>query len=132
MATKTYDAKSVSVIVNGVYLTGFGESTMVEIEKSEDNYETKVGAQGDVIRAKINNNTGTMTVTLQQSSPHVAYLDGLANSGKLVPITVISNNDPKETSSATEAYVTKPATRTYGSSAEEREFSIMCLDLKIE
>ena len=47
----TFDAKSVTVTVGGVYLTGFAES-MVEIEKDEDNYEVKVGAQGDTVTVR--------------------------------------------------------------------------------
>lgn len=97
MAATTYDSKAVSVIVGGVYLTGFSED-MVEVEKDEDNFEVKVGAQGDTVRTKVNNPLGTATVTLQQTSPQVAYLDGLANSGKLVPVTIINAGPPKRPS----------------------------------
>ncbi|KEQ22876.1 phage structural protein [Paenibacillus tyrfis] len=128
---KTYSAKDVSVIVDGVYLTGFGES-MVEVEKSESNFEPKVGAQGDVVRAQVHNNLGTIKVTLQQLSPQISYLDRLANSGKLVPVSVIYSGTPKETSSATEAYVTKPAGRKYSKETEDREYEFQCLDLKME
>ncbi|MCZ8518885.1 phage structural protein [Paenibacillus caseinilyticus] len=126
---RTYDARSVSVIVAGQYLTGFGED-MVEVEKSEDGYEVRVGAQGDPIRARVNDETGEIRVTLLPTSPQVPFLDRLANSGQLVSITVISR-DPQERSSATQAYVTKPATRTYGKSAEDREYVFQCLDLKM-
>jgi hypothetical protein len=130
MANKTYDAKSVSVIVNGVYLTDLGES-MVEIEKDEDNYSVAVGAQGDTVRSKVNNNLGTITVTLQQTSPQIAYMDKLANSGALFPISVTSAGDPKEVASATEAFIKKPAARTYGNEAEDREYEIQALDLQM-
>jgi hypothetical protein len=124
----TYDAKSVSVIVDTVYLTGFAES-MVECEKDEENFEVKVGAQGDVIRTKVNNPLGTISVTLQSTSPQVAYLDKLANSGKLVPISVINAGPPKETVTVTEAFVKKPASRSYGNEAEDREYEFQCLDM---
>ena len=91
-----------------------------------------MGAQGDVARAKVNNNLGTIKITLQQTSPFVAYLDRLANSGKLVAVSVIAAGDPKEVNSATEAYVKKPADRTYSKSIEDREYEIQCLDLKME
>ncbi|MDQ0876764.1 hypothetical protein QFZ77_005423 [Paenibacillus sp. V4I3] len=131
MSTKTYDPKSVSVIVDGTYLTGFSED-IVEVEKDEDNYEVKVGAQGDTARAKINNQLGTIKVTLQHTSPQIPYMDGLANSGKLVPVTVINAGTTRETSSATEAYVSKPAARKYGNAVEDREYEIKCMDLKME
>jgi hypothetical protein len=131
VTTKTYDAKSVSVIVNGVFLTGFSES-VVEIEKDEDNFEAKVGAQGDVVRAKVNNPLGTVKVTLLQDSPQLAMLDRLANTGALVPLSVMYAGDPKETTTATEAYLKKPAARKYAKSAEDREYEFQCLDLKME
>ncbi|QOS97551.1 DUF3277 family protein [Brevibacterium sp. JNUCC-42] len=131
MATKTYDPKNVSIIVNGVHITGLGEG-MVEISKDEDNYETKVGAQGDTIRVKINNKLGTVKITIQQTSPQLSFLEKLANTGEMVPISVISSNDPKEVSSATEAYVKKNPDRKYGKDAEDREYELQALDLKME
>ena len=128
MAATTYDSKAVSVIVGGVYLTGFSED-MVEVEKDEDNFEVKVGAQGDTVRTKVNNPLGTATVTLQQTSPQVAYLDGLANSGKLVPVTIINTGPPKETITVTEAFIKKPASRTYGNEAEDREYEFVLMDM---
>ncbi|MBW7452441.1 phage structural protein [Paenibacillus sepulcri] len=125
---KTFDPMNVSVIVAGTYLTGFGES-MVEAEQSENNYEVKVGAQGDKLRTKTNNNTGTITVTLQATSPQVAYLDRLANSGQIVPITVINAGPPKETITSVEAYVNKPAARTYGTDIDDREYEFQCMDI---
>jgi len=126
----TYDAKSVSVIVGGVYLTGFGES-MVTVAKDEENWETSVGAQGDVVRSRVNNPLGTITVSLQQTSPQVEYLDRLAKTGETVPISVISAGPPKETATSTAAYVKKPADRAYGSSAEDREYEFQCMDLDV-
>ncbi|MCR8636182.1 MULTISPECIES: DUF3277 family protein [Paenibacillus] len=131
MSTKTYDPKNVAITVNGVYITGLGES-MVEITKDENSYETKVGALGDVVRTKINNSLGTIKITLQQTSPQLSYLDTLANSGKVVPISIISSNDPKETTSVTEAFLKKPADRKYGKEAEDREYEFQALDLKME
>ncbi len=124
----TFDAKSVTVTVGGVYLTGFSES-MVEIEKDEDNYEVKVGAQGDTVRTKINNPLGTITVTLLQTSPQVAYLDKLANTGELVPVSVINVGPPKETVTVSEAFIKKPAARSYGNEAEDREYEFQCMDM---
>jgi len=128
LATTSYDAKSVSIIVGGTYLTGLAE-TMVVVSKDEDGFETTVGAQGDVVRSKVNNPLGTITVTLQQTSPQIAYLDSLAKTGALVSVSVINAGPPKETATATQAYLKKPADRTYGASAEDREYEFQCMDL---
>ncbi|UVI28168.1 DUF3277 family protein [Paenibacillus spongiae] len=127
----TFDAKAVTVTVGGVYLTGFADS-MVEIEKDEDNWEVKVGAQGDTVRTKVNNPLGTISVTLLQTSPQVAYLDRLANTGELVPISVINAGPPKESVTVTEAFIKKPAPRAYGNEAEDREYEFQCMDIRFD
>lgn len=127
---KTYDPMDLTVTVNGVYLTGFAED-MAEFEKDEDGYEVKVGAQGDVVRSKVNNPLATLSITLLPSSPQVAMLDQLAKSGELVPVSIIYNGDPKETITTTEAYIKKPAARAYGTEAEDREYELQCLDADI-
>lgn len=127
MATTTYDPQDLTVMVNGVYLTGYSED-MAEFEKDEDGYEVKVGAQGDVARSKINNPLATLSITLLPSSPQVSMLDKLAISGELVPVSIIYNGDPKETITVTEAYIKKPAARSYGTEAGDREYEVQCLD----
>jgi len=127
VATTTYDPQDLTVMVNGVYLTGFSED-MAEFEKDEDGYEVKVGAQGDVARSKINNPLATLSITLLPSSPQVSMLDKLAISGELVPVSIIYNGDPKETITVTEAYIKKPAARSYGTEAGDREYEVQCLD----
>lgn len=130
MAGTTYDPKDLTVTVGGVFLTGFSED-MAEFEKDEENWTTKVGAQGDVVRSKVNNPLATLTITLLATSPQVPYLDGLGKSGKLVPISVIYNGQPKESITITEAFIKKPATRTYGNEVEDREYEIQCMDAEI-
>ncbi|MEK4520013.1 phage protein [Paenibacillus sp. FSL H8-0122] len=127
---KTYDSMDVTTIVDGVFLTGFGED-LVTVAKDEEQYTTAVGAQGDVVRNKVNNPLGTITVTLQRTSPQVQYLDGLANSGQLVPVSVIFSGTPKETNIATQAYLKKPADREYGSEAGDKSYEFQCLDLSM-
>lgn len=131
MSATTYDPQDVTVIVGGNYLTGFGED-MVEIEKDEDGYEVKVGAQGDVARTKINNPLATVKVTLLSTSPLVPVMDKLARTGELVPVSVIHNGTPKETVTVTEAFVKKPAARSYGNEVGDREYELQCLDIEIQ
>lgn len=127
---KTYDPMDVTTIVGGVYLTGYGED-LVSVVKDEEQFTVAVGAQGDVTRSKVNNPLGTITVTLQRTSPQVPYLDGLANSGKLVPVSVVYAGTPKETNISTQAYLKKPADREYGAEAGDKTYEFQCLDLSM-
>lgn len=128
MAIASYDAKSVSVIVDGVYITGFAEGSFVEAEKMEDTFQTSVGAQGDVGISEVNNPIGTITVTLQQTSPSVAYLNRLAASKRIVPVWVISNNTPREKIGGTQARVLRPAQSTFSNAIESRAFQFQVFD----
>lgn len=128
MAIGRYDAKDVALTVDGVFITGFADGTFIEAEKDEDNMDTAVGAQGDVVDSTVNNPLGTITVTLQQTSPSVSYLTQLANSGEHVPVYIISNNEPKEKIGGSEARIRKPASVSFSDTAESREFEITVYD----
>ncbi|BFH10697.1 DUF3277 family protein [Paenibacillus melissococcoides] len=133
MATSTnYDAMDVTVTVDGTFITGFSEGSMVEGEKDEDNFAASVGAQGDVVVSEVNNPLGTITITLQQTSPSVSFLNQLANAKKMVPVWVIYNGTPKEKFGGSRARVKKPATSSFSNEAEDREFEIQVFDYTVE
>jgi hypothetical protein len=123
-----FDAKSVTVTVNGTFITGFADGTFVQGEKDEDNFTTSVGAQGDVVVNEVNNPLGTVTITIQQTSPSVAYLNGLANSKEFVPVWVISNNSPKEKFGGSKCRVKKPSSSSFSNEDEDREYEIQVFD----
>lgn len=128
MAITSYDAKNVTVIVDGVYITGFSEGSFIECEKAEDTFQTSVGAQGDVGISEVNNPIGNITITLQQTSPSVTYLNRLASSKRIVSVWVISNNTPREKVGGTQARVLRPAQSTFSNSIESRAFQLQVFD----
>lgn len=129
--TYTYDAALVTLVVDGRFITGFAEGSMVEAEKDEDNFEAKVSAQGDVGVAKRNNSLGTITVTLMQGSPDVLYLNSLANSGKEFATWAQSNGENAEKVGGTRAMVKKPADIAFSDEIEDREFEIQVFDYTV-
>lgn len=130
--TTSYDANDVTVTADGTFITGFAEGSMVEGEKDEDNFAASVGSQGDVIVSEVNNPLGTITITLQQTSPSVSFLNRLANNKKEFPIWVIYNGSPKEKFGGSRARVKKPATSSFSNEAEDREFEIQVFDYTVE
>ncbi len=125
---KQYDAKNVTITVDGIYLTGFGEDTMVTCEKMEDRSTFSVGAQGDVVQNIVNNPLGEIVITLSQTSPHIAYLNELANKGTQVPVWVIDKNSGGEQAGGSVAVVNKPAPVEFGSEVTTRDFTFTVLD----
>lgn len=128
MAVSQYDAKNVAVTIDGIYLTGYAEDTMVTAEKAEDRSTFSVGAQGDVVQNIVNNPLGTVVVTLSQTSPHIAYLNELANTGAQVPVWVINKNTNEEMAGGSVGVVNKPAPIEFGAEVTTREFTFSILD----
>lgn len=110
---KTYDPKGISMICGGKILSGFGDGTFIVVERNEQTFNLKVGVDGEGTRAKSNNKSGKITITLMQSSPSnddlsaFAAADELSNSG-VFPCLMKDNNGTTVCAAAT-AWVQKPA-----------------------
>lgn len=77
MTVETYVPEEVSVIVNGVALSGYGPDTFVVVEREVPTFEKTVGADGEVARRKSANKSGTITITLMQTASDNATLSAL-------------------------------------------------------
>ena len=93
MSVRTYDPKQVIITIGGVPMSGFAEGTFLEVVRNEPTWNTVVGADGLVTRGKTNNFSGTLTLTLKQSSPSNDVLSGFmaldeATNAGVVPILV--------------------------------------------
>lgn len=125
-----YNAKDCVVTVGGVYITGLGED-MVSGEKDEDNVSASVGAQGDVVVNEINNDLGTITLTVQGTSPQLPYLKQLAKSKEMVDVWV-NNKSIGEKFGGSKAMVKKPPTLEEGAELADREIEIQVFDYTVE
>ncbi|WP_025727709.1 phage structural protein [Heyndrickxia ginsengihumi] len=124
-----YDASLVSVTLDSRYLTGFADGSFVQAEKDEENFSTKVGAQGDVSVAKTNNPLGTITLTLSQDSPSLPYVVEKSKTMTPFPVWVNYNDGTvKEKVGGTKALIKKAPSRTFSGEIENREVEIQVLD----
>ena len=93
MSVKTYDPNEVICIVGGAIISGYADGTYLNVERDEQMFQKVEGADGFVYRAKSNNKSGVLTLTLQQTSPSNDVLSGfmvadeLTNSG-IVPVFI--------------------------------------------
>ena len=125
-----YNAKDCVITVDGVYLTGLGE-TMITGEKDEEFFSTTVGAQGDVVINEVNNDLGTMTIAVQATSPQKAFLINLAKSRAVFPIWAV-NKSIGERMGGTKASIKNYPSMEQGTEAGEREFEIQVFDYTVE
>lgn len=125
----TYNAKDCVITVNDTYITGLGED-MVSGEKDEDNVSPAVGAQGDVVVNEVNNDLGTITLTVQGTSPQVGYLIDLCNTKELFSIWV-NNKSIGTKFGGTNAIMKKTPNLEHGAELSDIEFEISVLDYTV-
>ncbi len=107
---RTYNAQDVSINVDGMLITGVADGTFVACEKAEDKYEPYVGSQGEVCRTHNAHPMGSITFTLEHTSPSNEHMRKLSNSHKIFPCKVVDMNAYGETSAGgSECWVRKPA-----------------------
>jgi hypothetical protein len=127
MALRTFDPKEVSVILGEYILRGFSDD-QVSVVRDNSAYELTVGCSGEGVRTKSNDKSGTITITLQQSSPSnddlstLALLDETSNLG-LRPFYM---KDSLGTTiySAISCFVEQIPEASYGKSATDRVWVI--------
>lgn len=130
---KNYAAIEVQVVIGTRALRGKAEGTFVKCSRDEDSFTTKVGADGEVSRARTSNRAGKIEVTLDATSEDNGYLQGLVNTDEntgngIVPAKVIDKSGTY-VAVAAEAWVTKPADSEFGRDVKERTWVIQCAAL---
>ncbi len=125
---KTYDPKKVSVIVGGHIVEGYADGTFVGVARNNDAWTRTGGADGEQTRAKSNDKSGTVTLTLMQSSLSNAILSGFTtadelNNGGTFPLLVKDSNG-SEVHAAEIAWVQKRSDSGFGKENENREWVI--------
>lgn len=130
MAMTQYDAKDCTIVVNNVYITGLAEE-MVTGEKDEEMFSTSVGAQGDVVVNETNNTLGTITLTVQGTSPQKGMLIDLARAGTVFPIWV-TNSNIGERFGGSQARIKNYPSLEHGAELADREFEIQVFDYDVQ
>ncbi len=135
MGVFTYDAAQVIISVGGIPLSGYTDGTFIEVARDEATWTKIVGADGIVTRGKTNNRSGTITVTLKQSSPSNDVLSGfliadeLANSS-VVPI-LIKDLSGDSIYFAAQGWVSAFANSTFAKEITDRTWTISTAEMDV-
>lgn len=135
MSVRTYDPKQVIVVVGGVPMSGFSDGTFLEIDRNEPTWNTVVGADGLVTRGKTNNFSGTMTLTLKQSSPSNDVLSGFmaldeaTNNG--VFVVLVKDLSGNSIYFSAQGWVTQYANSTFDKNITDRQWVITLAEADI-
>jgi len=110
---RSYDAKSVQIIIGAIPLIGLAPESFVRISRDKPTFTKKSGVNGEVTRVMAKDLTGTMTIDLMQTSESNAllttlqYIDELGKFG-IVPILVLDISGGS-TGLSLSAWIQKPA-----------------------
>lgn len=123
----TYDPEKVQIQLNYENVTGFAKGSMVSVTRNEDKFNNVVGTKGDVSRAVNRNNTYTIKISLQQTSPFNLTLNRYMNAenyGGTPPILNFSIVDPAsyEKIFAAMCWIQKEPERSFSDEVETREW----------
>lgn len=77
-----YDPSQVSLLLGGWAPYGWASDTKIEVARAEDNVLPYLGCDNDLSLALNRNNSGTMTLHLQATSPSNDILAGMAAQAK--------------------------------------------------
>ena len=130
MALTQYNEKDCTIVVNNVFITGLGED-MVTGEKDEEMFTTSVGAQGDIVMNETNNSLGTVTLTIQGTSPQKGMLLDLAKAGTIFPIWV-TNSSIGERFGGSKARIKNYPSLAQGAELDDREIEIQVFDYDVQ
>jgi hypothetical protein len=133
MALFTYDPAEIIITIGGVPMAGFTDGTFCEVVRNEPTWNLVVGADGIATRGKTNNFSGTLTVTLKQSSPSNDVLsafmiaDELSNTG-VIPI-LIKDLSGTSTFFSAQGWIAQFANATYGKDIQDRSWTISLAEI---
>ena len=133
---RTYDPGLVVITLGNDPIQGpFADGTFITVERNEELYSQKVGADGEVSRARNRNRSGKITLRLHQTSPSNEVLSSLAFTGEnqgtdVLPISV---EDLSGTAlhSGGQAWVQKYPTAENAKETTDREWVIGVADLSM-
>ena len=137
MAVKDYDPKKVTVSLGGINAEGFADGTFVSISRNNQTWSTVSGASGEVSRSKSNDFSGTIELTLMQTSKTNDWLaaklladEGPDNAGKFAFGLIDANGTT--IIGATECWVQQPPTVEYGKELGDRVWTLEAGNLQMQ
>jgi hypothetical protein len=135
--TKDYDPTAVSIVLGPSHnVSGFADGTFVTIDRNNPAWTVVSGAGGEHARSKSSDRSGTIVLTLMQTSISNDYLsqmlidDETSNSGKRTLNIIDANGDTVVI--ASEVWVQQAPTIEYGKDLGDREWTLEAGDIDIK
>lgn len=128
---KTFDPMKVNVTYNNRQLRMFGEN-LFTLARDEANATLKKGVKGDSTYVLNANKAGKLTITLQQESPDVAYLEQCSEKNTMANLAITDANDSGGIFFAQNVMVEKLPDRVRGKDAADVTIIFLIPDIKLQ
>ena len=127
---RTFDPMKLNVTFNNRQLRMFGDS-LFTLARDEANVTLKKGAKGDSTYVLNANKAGKLTITLQQESPDVAFIENCSERNLMANLAITDANDSGSIFFAQNVMVEKLPDRVRGKDASDVTVVFLIPDLKI-
>ena len=127
---KTFDPMKVKVAFNNRQLRMFGDQ-MFTLARDEANATLKKGVKGDSTYILNANKAGKLTITLQQESPDVVYLEQCSERNLMANLAITDANDSGRLFFAQNCMVEKLPDRARGKDAADVTIVFLIPDIKL-
>lgn len=132
---KSYDPAQVLTVFSAVPLVGYAPGSFIKVSRNSEMFKVHVGSDGEGARSKSNDKSGTVSVTLMQSSPSNDVLSGFAAADELAGAGVgpllIKDNSGRTVVMAQNAWVKKLPDNEFGQELGQREWVFETDDLEV-
>jgi len=127
---KTYDPMKVNIAFNSRQLRMPGDS-LFTLARDEDNVTLKKGCKGDSTYILNANKAGKLTITLQQESPDIPYLEQCVEKFVKANLAITDANESGIIFFAKDCMVQKLPDRVRGKDAPDVSFVFLIPDILI-
>lgn len=128
MSVKTFNMAEMTVIFGNVIIGGYAPGNSIKVTMNSDLYNEQIGADGEGARARINDRSATIELTLMQTSASndelsaIAILDG--NTGDGVLPLLLKDPNGNTVYSTNCAYISKLPDAEFGTELNSRVWMI--------
>ncbi len=128
MSVKSYSPDKVQIVFAGEIVSGYSDGTFVTVARDNPSFTSGTGADGEGWRAKSNDKSGTITITLLQTSSSNDAFSALValdeSTGDGVAPFLMKDNSGRSLYSAETAWIEKPADGGFARGGSDREWVI--------
>lgn len=129
-----YDPGRMSLVVCGIEITGFHTGEMVKCSRNNPTWKHEKGGQGDGVRTRSRDKSGTIVFTLQSTSPSNKLLLARAlldeSTGRGFGSALGKDSDGNGMVQAENCWIEKPADLTWADEHSPREWTVVCDELE--